>query len=178
MGTRRILVTGPSGSGKTTLCRYFRERGVNAVDGDSIRGLGRPVDLKGLPLGRITKEQWRRIEDWRYYWDLVALKRFVARRPDVVLFGASDNLFDLDLRPLFDRRIYLRSSWSLIRSRLDDPSRDNDWGRKSQPAQREWVRQATLRWPKRAKARGFEFIDARLTPSRIFARVRASRSRA
>jgi GTPase SAR1 family protein len=47
--TARILITGPSGSGKSTLCRYFRERGVNAVGGDEIRSLGGPVDLRGRP---------------------------------------------------------------------------------------------------------------------------------
>lgn len=177
MGVRRILVTGPSGCGKTTLCRYFRDHGQHAVDGDEVRGLGGPVDLNGRALRNITQQQWRLFEDWRFFWSEPVLKRFLARNPDVVLFGASDNLFDLDLAPLFDRRIYLRSSWSLIRSRLDDPGRDNDWGRETQPAQREWVRRATREWPRRAKALDFEFIDARLSPSRIFARVTAPSTR-
>jgi GTPase SAR1 family protein len=167
----RILITGPSGSGKSTLCRYFRERGVNAVDGDEIRGLGGPVDLQGHPLRRITKDQWRRIEDWRHFWNEAVLKRFLARKPTVVLFGASDNMFDLDLAHLFDRRIYLGATWPLIRARLNDPTRDNDWGRDSQPAQRDWVRRANREWPVRAKASGFEFIDAELSPARIFRQV-------
>jgi adenylate kinase family enzyme len=65
----RILITGPSGSGKSTLCRYFRERGANAFDGDEIRGLGGAVSLPGRPLKRITKEQWRQIDGWRFFWD-------------------------------------------------------------------------------------------------------------
>lgn len=172
----RILITGPSGSGKSTLCRFFRERGVNAVDGDDVRGLGAAVDLRGRRLGRITKEQWRRIEDWRFFWDEAALKRFLARNPSVVLFGASDNMFDLDLAPLFDRRIYLRASWAAIRARLNSPTRDNDWGRDAQPAQREWVRRATHDWPIRAKARGFEFVSAELSPTRFFREVCDSRA--
>jgi adenylate kinase family enzyme len=167
----RILITGPSGCGKSTLCQFFRERGVNAVDGDEVRGLGGPVNLQGRPLHRITQEQWRKIEDWRFFWSRATLQRFLSRNPNVVLFGASDNMFDLDLADLFDRRIFLRAPWSVIRARLNDPARDNDWGRDSQPAQREWVRKATREWPVRAKERGFEFIDARWTPTRIFRRV-------
>jgi adenylate kinase family enzyme len=169
--TGRILVTGPSGSGKSTLCRFFIEHGVNAVDADEIHGLGGPVDHQGRPLRRITKEQWRRIEDWRHFWDETALQRLLARNPDVVVFGASDNMFDLDLARLFDRRMFLRLSWSVLRARLNDASRDNDWGRDSQPAQQEWVRRAHREWPAKARASHFEFIDARMTPARIFRRV-------
>ena len=167
----RTLITGPSGSGKSTLARYFRKRGVNAVDGDEVRGLGGPVDLGGRPLRHVTKEQWRRIEDWRFFWNEAVLKRFLARNPNVVLFGASDNMFDLDSARLFDRRIFLRATWSVIRARLNSPARDNDWGRNDHPAQREWVRKATREWPVRAKARGFEFINAQWSPRRIFREV-------
>jgi adenylate kinase family enzyme len=167
----RILITGPSGSGKSTLCLFFRERGVNAVDGDEIRGLGGPVDLQARPLRRITKEQWRKIEDWRFFWNEAVLKRFLAQNPNVVLFGASDNMFELDLAHLFDRRIFLRATWSVIWKRLNSPTRDNDWGRDGQPAQRAWVRKATREWPARAKACGFEFIDAEWSPARIFQEV-------
>lgn len=166
-----ILITGPSGSGKSTLCNFFRKRGVNAVDGDEVRGLGGPVDLAGRPLRRITKELWRQIEEWRFYWNEAVLARFLARNPNVVLFGASDNMFDLDLARLFDHRIFLRATWPMIRARLDSPTRDNDWGRESQPAQREWVRKATLEWPAKARACGFAFVDASLSPSRIFTQV-------
>jgi adenylate kinase family enzyme len=168
----RILITGPSGSGKSTLCRFFRERGVNAIDGDEIRGLGGPVDLRGRPLRRITKEEWRRIEHWRFFWNEAVLERFVARKPNVVLFGASDNMFDLDLAHLFDRRIFLRATWPVIRARLNSPTRDNDWGRDGQPSQREWVKQAVREWPVKAKACGFEFVDATLSPAKILALVR------
>jgi len=169
------LITGPSGSGKSTLSRFFRERGVKAVDGDEVRGLGGPVDLQGRPLRHITKEQWRRIEDWRFFWDEAVLKRFLARNPNVVLFGASDNMFDLDSARLFDRRIFLRATWSVIRARLNSPTRDNDWGRDSQPPQREWVRKATREWPLKAKECGFEFIDAELSPARILRQICATR---
>jgi adenylate kinase family enzyme len=168
----RILVTGPSASGKSTLARYFRRQGVTAVDGDEVRGLGRAVDSEGRYLRRITKEQWRRVEDWRFSWHEPTLKRFLARSPSVVLFGASDDMFDLDLAHLFDRRIFLRATWPVIRARLNSPTRDNDWGRDSQPAQREWVRKAVREWPVKAKACGFEFVDATLSPAKILSEVR------
>lgn len=167
----RVLVTGPSGSGKSTLCRYFRAHGVNAVDGDEVRGLGVPVDLHGRRLSRITKDQWRRIEDWRFHWDEAALRRFLSRNPNVVLFGAADNMFNLDLAEIFDRRFYLRARWSVIRARLDSPTRDNDWGRVGQPNQREWVRKASREWLERAKTRGFAFVDASLPPVQILEKV-------
>ncbi len=167
----RILVTGPSASGKSTLVRYLRERGVNAVDGDDVRGLGRAVDLEGHHLRRITKERWRRIDDWQFFWHAPTLRRFLARNPNVVLLGAADNMFELNLAPLFDRRIFLRATWSVIRARLDSPTRDNDWGRDSQPAQRNWVRRAVREWPVKARARGFEFLSAELSPARIFRRL-------
>jgi GTPase SAR1 family protein len=167
----RILITGPSGVGKSTLCRFFRDHGVNAVDGDELRGLGGPVDLRGRPLRRISHEQWQRVEDWRFFWKEAYLERFLARNPSVVLFGASDNLFEIDTAHFFDRRFFLRATWPVIRTRLNGATRDNDWGRDNQPAQREWVRRATREWPIRAKACGFEFLDARWPPSRILRRV-------
>jgi adenylate kinase family enzyme len=167
----RFLITGPSGSGKSTLCRFFRERGVKAVDGDDIRGLGGPVDLRGRPLRTITNSQWRRVEGWRFNWNATVLKRFLARRPNVMLFGASDNMFELDLAQLFNHRFYLQTTWPVIRSRMNDPARENDWGRDAQPAQREWVRKTTREWPVRAKESGFEFINASLTPEQIYRKV-------
>jgi hypothetical protein len=166
-----VLITGTSGSGKSTLCIYFRERGVNAVDGDEIRGLGRPVDLSGRVLRRITPEQWRRIEDWRFEWSQKVLDRFLERNANVAIFGASDNLFDLDLASSFDRRFYLRAPWPVIRARLNDPRRDNDWGSDGQPAQQEWVKRAFREWPVRARSHGFEFLDAERAPAQIFRRI-------
>jgi hypothetical protein len=161
-------VTGPSGSGKSTLCGMFGLRGIHAVDGDAIRGLGGPVGFEGRPLRRITHEQWRRIEDWRFHWDGAVLKRYLARNPNVVVFGASDNMFELDLAHLFDRRIFLRARWPVIRARLNDPERDNDWGRDEQPAQREWVRTATHEWIAKARADGFELVNAEGSPADVF----------
>ena len=168
----RILVTGPSGSGKSTLALYLRTHGVNAIDGDDVRGLGRAVDLEGRHLRRVTKDQWRRIEDWRFFWHEPTLKRFLVHNPEVVLLGAADNMFDLDLAPLFDRRFYLSTTWSVIRGRLNSPTRENDWGRDSQPAQREWVRRAVSDWPPKARAGGFEFVDATLPPWKILRHLR------
>ncbi len=140
---------------------------MNAFDADEVQGLGHPVDLHGRPLRRITKEQWRRVEDWRHYWDEVRLRRFLAQAPTVVLCGASDNMFEL--ARLFDRRIFLQASWRLLRGRLDDPLRDNDWGR--EPAQRAWVKNAARAWPSRARAAGFEFVDAALPLDEIYRRL-------
>lgn len=164
--TGKVLITGPSGSGKSTLSHFFRERGENAVDGDEVRGLNRCVDLDGRPC-RITKDQWRRAEDWQHFWDGPTLERFLARNRNVLLFGASDNMFDL--AHLFDRRIFLRASWSVLRTRLSHPNRGNDWG--SEPGQREWVRTRAREWPIKARKAGFEFVDATLPPARIFRQI-------
>jgi len=168
-GTRRVLVTGPSGSGKSTLARFFRERGENAVDAEDsreLRGLNRSVDLDGRPY-RITQEQWRRAADWQHFWDGPTLERFLARHPNVFLFGASDNMFEY--AHLFDRRIFLRVSWSVLRTRLSHPTRENDWG--SEPGQRDWVRTRAREWPVKARKAGFEFVNAEVPPDRIFRQV-------
>jgi adenylate kinase family enzyme len=162
----RVLITGPSGSGKSTLSRYFKERGIHAVDADDVRGLCKWVDASGKPR-RLTKGEWRRYENVQFFWDEGRLRRFLSRNPDVILFGASDNMFDL--AHLFDRRIFLHANWTLIRARLNHPKRDNDWGQ--EPAQRDWIKKTVGEWPKKARAAGFEFIDAALPPADAFQHV-------
>ena len=160
--------------GKSTLARYFRERGENAFDsedGKELRGLNQSVDLAGRPL-RITKDQWRRADEWQHFWHARTLARFLARRRNVLLFGAADNMFHL--AHLFDRRIFLRVSWSVLRERLRHPARHNDGG--SEPGQMERIRDRARRWPILARRAGFEFIDATLPPARIFAQIYTARN--
>lgn len=162
----RVLVTGTSWSGKSTLAKYFRGRGENAFDSegtDELRGLNQSVDFEGRPF-RITKAQWRRADEWQHFWDEPTLARFLAPRKDVILFGASDNMFDL--ADLFDFRIYLKLNWMVLQTRLSHPSRENDWG--SEPGQMRWIRARAREWPRKARASGFSFVDASQSPARIY----------
>ncbi len=167
----RIFITGASGSGKSTLARHLRQHGILAIDADAIPGLMREVDPQGRPLSKITHEQYLAVKGWQNFWDEATLQRFLSRNPDIVVCGASDNMFDLDLAHLFDRRIFLHAPWSVIHVRLNDPKRDNDWGRDTRPAQRAWVRRAVRTWPSLARAAAFEFVDASLPLSEMFRRI-------
>ncbi|MDE1836893.1 MAG: dephospho-CoA kinase [Euryarchaeota archaeon] len=170
----RIFITGPSGSGKSTLARYLRKQGTLAVDADAIPRLMRVVDPRGRPLRGISHEQYLQADGWQNFWDENTLQRFLSRNSDIVVCGASDNMFNLDLARLFDRRIFLRAPWAVIHARLDDPKRDNDWGRDTRPAQRAWVRRAARTWPSLARASGFEVVDASLPLAEILRQIGGS----
>jgi AAA domain-containing protein len=158
-----VLITGPAGSGKSRLARYFRRRGRNAFDADEVPGLCFWVDRAGNPK-EVTPEEWRTMEGIQWFWSTTQLDELLRGAEEIYLFGSADNQYEFLSR--FDRRYYLRASSALISARLEDPRRDNDFGRG--PVQRELVLRSLPVEEERARKAGFEFLDASESPPDIF----------
>ncbi|MGA8302616.1 MAG: AAA family ATPase [Thermoplasmata archaeon] len=177
--SHHVLVSGPSGSGKTHLAQFFRQRGKNAIDAD-LSGIGIWIDRDGRPvetpigLGRAIN-RWAEERHLEWTWDDRRLGILLSRDVEVFVFGGSVNVFELAGR--FDRRYYLQADASLVRSRLtlrrESKERDHDFG--STEAQIDYVISRLAHGEERAKANGFELVDAALSTDRLFETICARR---
>jgi hypothetical protein len=163
---RRVLVTGPAGSGKSYLARYFRDQGRDAFDADEVPDLARLVDVDGKPR-KFSEGEWLAYEGLRWVWDAEVLNGLLAGREEVYLFGSCSNLYDFV--DLFDRKYFLDASRELIEARLLAPTRDHDFGRGE--AQRRFVFAELPLEVSRARAAGFNFVDASKSGSEIFGEI-------
>jgi len=160
---RRVLVIGPAGSGKTHLAKYFEKRGKVAFDCDGTPGLPRVEDAEGNPK-EPTVEEWQEWSGLKWMWSRKKIEALLAANPEVYLFGVADNMYDF--KPLFDELYFLKADRELIAKRLQNETRKNDFGRS--PKQRDLVLNTLDNFAEDARKRGFKFIDASLSASKIF----------
>lgn len=160
--SKHVLITGLSATGKTTLSKFFREKGKNAYDVDKV--LARWIDKKTGKPKAPTDEEWKRLSGIEWEWDRRKLKRLLKQNKEAYLFGSANNTYGL--ANLFDKVYYLHASKKLILQRLKSEKRDNDFGRHG--TQRKLIMSWVKPVAERAKEAGFEFIDASLSPQRIF----------
>jgi gluconate kinase len=134
--TSSYLVTGVSGSGKTAVARELIRRGFAAVDADEaiaawVDPAGREVARPGSPGD--GGHEWE--------WSPRLLSELLDADRDGPLFVCGNANNQRDFYHRFDAVFLLRVDAATMLRRIDDPARDNDFGRS--PDQRrlllEWL---------------------------------------
>jgi energy-coupling factor transporter ATP-binding protein EcfA2 len=149
------LVIGPPGVGKSTLVKNLKDMGRQAVDADTVEGLGRwsclaghncrPRKFKLEPPYHPDKD-WPALREifspfeptyqpdaaWRahhtYKWGIDAMQRLIDsrdRRRPLYVVGTSQNT--LSVFDAFDTKILLTASTRVLAERLRSPSRETPY---------------------------------------------------
>lgn len=168
-----VLITGPGGSRKTTLATHFKHRDKNAIDAD-LAGVGAWLDLNGMEKEVPVDQDLRKINQWAeenglsWYWDRQKLSKLLNGFDEVFLMESARNVFEL--LDIFDRVFYLVADEKLILKRLEERTRggENYHDNGATDQQREEIIGKIGPKLEEAKVRGFELIDASLTPDQIF----------
>ena len=160
----KVLIFSPSGSGKTYLSSELKKLGINAIDADSINGLSSWYDGAGNKVKYPEDADEEFFNNHSFLWDRIFLEDYLSKNPDVYIFGASGNIFDM--LDLFDKVYFLKVEPDLQKERLLHQSRENPMGNT------EYQRENAVRWgqqlEQKAKNLGIEFIDATLSPQETF----------
>ena len=160
----KVLIFGPSGSGKTYISSELRKLGINAVDADLIEGLSSWYDGAGNKIAYKEDADEEFLNNHSFLWDRKFLEGYLNKNPDIYLFGAAGNIFDM--LDLFDKVYFLKIDPDLQKERLIHQSRENPMGNT------EYQRENAVKWgqqlEQKAKSLGIEFIDAALKPGQIW----------
>lgn len=164
----KVLIFGPSGSGKTYISLKLKKLGINAVDADLIKGLSSWYDGAGNKIAYKKDADEEFMNNHSFLWDRKFLEDYLSKNPDVYIFGASGNIFEM--LDLFNKVYFLKVEPDLQKVRLLHESRENPMGNT------EHQRGNAVRWgeqlEQRAKALRIEFIDATLRPEEILSLIR------
>lgn len=155
---------GPSGAGKTYLSKELRKFGLNSVDADSIDQLHSWYDSKGNKVEYPENADKEFFDNHSFLWGRNFLVEYLKENPDIYLFGASGNVFEM--LDLFDKVYYLDIPEGIQYQRLQHETRRNPMGRT------EFQRKNAIAWAKelrqKAQELGLEFIDATKSSTEIF----------
>ena len=154
----KVLIMGPSGSGKSYYANQFKSLGLNAVDTDQIEGLSSWYDWQKKKVSIPDNADEDFLKNHEFLWDREFLKDYLRKNPDIFLFGASGNIFEMI--DLFNKVYFLKVPGEVIIQRLDHDTRTNPMGKTT------YQKKAVLEWghelERKAKERGIEFIDGTL----------------
>ena len=151
----KVLIFGPSGAGKTYLSKELKKLGLNSVDADLIGPLNSWFDGNGKKVNYPEYADAEFLDNHSFLWDKDYLSKYLTTHPDIYLFGASGNIFEMF--DLFDKVYYLDVPDNVQNERLQHESRENPMGNT------EYQRQNAIAWGNelRQKAKNLEitFID-------------------
>ena len=167
----KILIMGPSGSGKTYISAKLREKGVNAVDADTVDGLAGYFNSDGIEVQCPPDADKDFLDNHEFLWSKDYLKEYLSNQDEIYLFGMSGNAFDM--LNLFDKVYFLKANSNLLAERLRHESRENPMGKT------DYQLENAIRWAKeieeRAEQLGIPMIDAEQSPEYIFTRIKDSK---
>ncbi len=163
----KVLIFGSSGSGKTYISLKLKKLGINAVDADLIKGLSSWYDGAGNKVAYKKDADEEFMNNHSFLWDRKFLEDYLSKNPDVYIFGASGNIFEM--LELFDKVYFLKVDPDLQKERLLHETRENPMGNT------EYQRENAVRWgqqlEQKANALGIELIDATLKPEEILSLI-------
>jgi adenylate kinase family enzyme len=122
-----VLLAGGPGAGKSTVASALRDRGLCSVDLD--HGFARHEDADGnsVPFPAEPDLVWLTTHHWRWVDDRLTELLSQYRSRNALLCGTAFNMFDhLDRFALV---ILLRLDARTLEARLQDPNRDNIFGK-------------------------------------------------
>lgn len=164
---KHILITGPSGSGKTYISGKLHEKGINAIDADTIPGLADWYDEEDKKVGLPPDAGKEFLDNHRFLWDREFLEDFLQKQDEIYLFGMSGNVFDM--LDLFDRAYFLKTDPQVLAERLRHEGRKNPMGKT------EYQLQNALDYAKEVEETALklciEMIEADQTPEEIFSQI-------
>jgi dephospho-CoA kinase len=160
----KALIFGPSGSGKTYVSHSLSNSGINAFDGDDIKGLSEWYDKQGKKVAAPITANDAIANHYSFLWSRKFLANFLCQFKDVYLFGGCGNLFDMI--DLFDKVFFLNVPAHIQIERLQGSRKDSmmDFNKNELVIWGDWLEQE-------AKKRNVPFIDATLSPKDIFSIV-------
>jgi hypothetical protein len=153
-----VIVTGMSGAGKSTIAVELARRGLTAIDSDCDPSLCRYVDFSGAVVAEPDAPDLAWLARHSWDWDPARLDELILAAAPVTLYvcGGADN--QLELADRFTHFILLEIDEQTMLARIDDPDRDNDWGRVGET--REYLRRRLPGYQEELRAFGAIQVDA------------------
>jgi hypothetical protein len=152
-----VLVDGCSGAGKSTVAAALATRGLASIDADEDPGLCHWVDADGRIVGLPVHADLVWFDRHRWEWDPARLDELISAAP-ATLFVCGNAANEVDLLDRFDCVLLLVIDESTMLTRIDDPQRDNYFGRARE--EREFPRCALPIYEARMRRAGAIPIDA------------------
>ncbi len=153
-----ILITGSSGAGKSALAAELAVRGLISIDADEDPTLARWVDSEGRLVEFSGEPEPGWLERYRWEWNPERLDRLLRDAAPATVFVCGIAANETDLLDRFERVILLVVDEVTALARIDNPSRDNDFGRSDD--EREFIRRWLPGYESRMRALGAVPVDA------------------
>jgi hypothetical protein len=126
---KAVLVNGCSGAGKSTVAAELAGRGLVSIDADDDARLCHWVDADGRFVERPAEPDLAWFDRHRWEWDPVRLDELISAAGPATVFVCGNAANEIDLLNRFDRVLLLVIDEPTMLARIDNPSRDHDFGR-------------------------------------------------
>jgi len=120
----KIYITGVAGTGKTSIARALKEKGISAIDLDTISHMENKTTGEIVHWNPGASDEWIQAHDW--VCDIPKLKDFLSISENSVVVGHTAN--QKDYLSLFDKIFVLSCRPETITQRIQNRT-DNDFGK-------------------------------------------------